>query len=55
MRQNYDKQITRVCAERDMKYILYGRVWLLDRGGIYRVKFNRKHPGRSQVVKVGQS
>jgi hypothetical protein len=50
----FDKQITRACANADVTYIAYGRAWRLDRGGIYRVEFNRKRPGKSKLKKVGQ-
>jgi hypothetical protein len=50
----YDKAITRACADRAVDYLIFGRRWRLDAGGVYAVRFDRKRPGRSKVVKVGE-
>ena len=54
MRLNYDKAITRAAERGDCTYIAFGHKFQLERGGIYRVKWDRKRPGRSKIVKVGQ-
>lgn len=53
MKQSYDKALTRACRDRDVHYLFMGRRYLLERGERYRVKFDRKKPAKSTIVKVG--
>lgn len=50
----HDKAITRAAARGDVDYLLFGKKWKLERGGVYAVRFDRKRIGKSKIVKVGQ-
>lgn len=51
----YDKQLTRWAAETNtptLDIIMFGKRWTLQQFGIYRVRFNRRHPSRSEILEL---
>jgi hypothetical protein len=49
---SYDKQLTRMARAGVPAVLMYGKWWSLEGWTYFAVQYNRKAPGKSQVVRV---